>query len=449
MCARRHKGTFILRIEDTDVERSKEEYEKRILYDMKWLGIEADEDCERGGRFGPYRQSERLDIYKEYLARLMKDGKAYKCYCAEEELELRRKMALAAGRPPVYDNRCRNLTDSQRVKYESEGRKETFRFIMPAKTVVFNDLIRGEIEFESSLFGDPVIAKQDGTPTYNFSCVIDDALMKIDLVLRGEGHISNTPIQILLYEALGFKPPAFAHMSHTKGLSKRLGSRSIKDFENEGYLPVTILNYSALLGWSPKDKREVFDPRTPEIYEQFDVSDLSKASSSFDEQKFEYICRQHIRNLSDEELCKKVESYLPSNISGERRRKIILASRYYLVRLSDIEAVLPMFLESDVEPDSEALKTLTSDIAKSAYSLLVDKLLEASVPSKRERLLEVVNDVSLKSGAKVSKLFLLLRAALTGRVQGPEIHLVIDALDKDVVKMRLLKAREYIKEEIR
>ncbi|MCX7703226.1 MAG: glutamate--tRNA ligase [Planctomycetota bacterium] len=446
MYARRHKGSFVLRIEDTDLERSKKEYEERILYDMRWLGIEADEDVEKGGPYAPYRQSERLEIYRDFLEKLTRQGRAYRCYCTEEELELRRKVALSAGRPPAYDNRCRGLTNTQQARFESEGRKPSWRFVLPQKMVRFEDEIRGEIEFDSSLFGDPVIMKQDGIPTYNFSCVVDDALMRISLVLRGEGHISNTPIQILLFEALGFEPPAFAHMSHTKGLSKRLGSRSIKDFEEEGYLPVAILNYAALLGWSPKEGGEIFDPRTPKIYDQFDISHLSKAASNFDEPKFEHICGQHIRRLTDEQLCKSVQPYLPATLSEEKRKKIALASRYYLIRLKDVETTLPIFLGGEIQLDSDALKTLTSDAAKNSFKTLLDAIITAQIPSDREKLLSVVNNVSLQTGVKVSKLFLMLRAALTGKTQGPEIHLILDALDTDTIKNRLEKAKHICEE---
>jgi len=439
MLARKESGVFVLRIEDTDKERSKEEYVERVLYDMEWLGIGADEDPRRGGPYGPYRQSERLEIYKEHARRLLDAGLAYRCYCSEEELEMRRRLALAAGRPPGYDNRCRELSPQQAAKFEEQGRKPVLRFRMPHKKVVWEDAIRGRIEFDSATLPDPVIMKRDGTPTYHFGVVVDDHLMRINLVLRGEDHIPNTPIHILLYEAFGWEAPAFGHMSRTRGLSKRLGSLSIKDFEEAGYLPGAVLNMAALLGWSPRDGRQVFDPREPDIYNQLQLQDLARFSSSFDPNKLDWLASRHIRDAPIEELLQRAKPFLPEGLPDERAAAVINACRFHMAKLSDLKEWLPVYLEEDVEADEEAARLLESDMAREALPSLAGDILAAGLPKDKEKLLAIVSGNAERLGVKAGRLFMVLRAALTGRVRGPELHLVLAALPKDVAEKRLKK----------
>ncbi|HEV09646.1 MAG TPA: glutamate--tRNA ligase, partial [Sulfurihydrogenibium azorense] len=230
----KHEGaTFILRIEDTDLERSKKEYEEMLIQDLKWMGLEWDEGPDKGGPYGPYRQSERLDIYHQYAKKLLETGHAYFCYCTEEELEKEREKAIAEGKPYRYSGKCRNLTQQEREQLEAKGLKPVIRFKVPDKTVVFEDIIRGHVEIDTKEFGDFVIVRQDGMPVYNFVVVIDDALMKITHVIRGEDHLSNTPKQIVIYEALGFDIPQFAHLPIILGedrtkLSKRHGAVSVR-----------------------------------------------------------------------------------------------------------------------------------------------------------------------------------------------------------------------------
>lgn len=258
--ARHFNGKFIIRIEDTDIKRNVEGGEYNQLEYLKWLGIEWDESIDVGGEYGPYRQTERLDIYEKYWRELLDKGLAYKCYCTEEELERSREEQMARGEAPKYSGRCRHLTDEERKRFEAEGRKPTIRFRVPeGKVYAFDDMVKGRVSFDSDGIGDFVIVKQNGIPTYNFAVTIDDHLMKISHVLRGEEHISNTPKQLMLYEAFGWEAPVFAHMTlivgeNRKKLSKRDESviQFVEQYRDLGYLPEALLNFIALLGWSPE-----------------------------------------------------------------------------------------------------------------------------------------------------------------------------------------------------
>ncbi|NLZ53812.1 MAG: glutamate--tRNA ligase, partial [Thermoanaerobacteraceae bacterium] len=263
--ARHNNGTFVLRIEDTDTERSTEESTSQIIRSLKWLGLDWDEGTEKGGDFGPYFQSERLELYKKEVERLLAEGKAYRCYCTPEELAQRREAALKAGKPPKYDGSCRNLTPEQIEKFEAEGRKYTIRLKMPQEGhTEVDDLIRGRVVFENSVLDDFIIVKSNGIPTYNFACVIDDNAMKITHVIRAEEHLSNTPKQIQAYIALGYDIPKFAHVPmilapDRSKLSKRHGATSVEEFRDQGYLAKSIINYLTLLGWSPEGTEEIFE----------------------------------------------------------------------------------------------------------------------------------------------------------------------------------------------
>jgi glutamyl-tRNA synthetase len=265
LLARGGGGTFILRIEDTDVERSTPESEAGILEDLRWMGLTWDEGPDVGGPRGPYRQSERLDLYASYARRLIEQGAAYYCFCPAEQIEADRRAAMEAGRPPKYSGRCRDLSRGESGARVSSGEAAVIRFRVPeGRDVVFQDVVRGEVRFSTEVIGDPVLVRSDGNPAYNFTVVIDDVLMDITHVIRGEDHISNTPRQVLLYEALGFRPPVFAHLALVLGpdhapLSKRHGATSVAEFRARGYLPEALVNYLALLGWSPGGGDELLD----------------------------------------------------------------------------------------------------------------------------------------------------------------------------------------------
>jgi nondiscriminating glutamyl-tRNA synthetase len=312
--ARNQNGKFIIRIEDTDQKRNIEGGEESQLHYLKWLGIDWDESTDVGGEYGPYRQSERNDLYKKYYEELLEKGLAYKCYCTEEEIEQEREEQIARGEMPRYSGKHRNLTADEREAFEKEGREPSIRFRVPENKVYrFNDMVKGDISFESDGMGDFVIVKKDGTPTYNFAVAVDDHLMEITHVLRGEDHISNTPKQMMIYEAFSWDIPTFGHMTlivndQRKKLSKRDESiiQFIEQYEELGYLPEALFNFIGLLGWSPVGEEEIFNRE--QFIGMFDPARLSKSPAVFDTQKLTWMNNQYMKKL---ELDKVVELSLP------------------------------------------------------------------------------------------------------------------------------------------
>jgi len=311
--AKKNEGVFILRIEDTDIERSGREYEKDILESLKWLGIEWDEGPDVGGEHGPYRQSERLNIYAKYLERLLAEDKAYYCFCSEEELEVQRQYQLSIGEAFRYSGKCANLSKEEAQRLLSQGKPAVIRFRVPSKKIEFNDLIRGKLEFEISLMGDIVIAKNLTTPLYNFACVVDDFEMKISHVIRGEEHISNTPKQILLQKALNFPLPQYAHLpiilapDRTK-LSKRYGAVGISQYKKEGYLPEALVNFMAFLGWNPGGEREIYS--MPSLIKEFSLERVQKGGAIFNIKRLDFLNSFYIRQRSVEKLTELCLPYL-------------------------------------------------------------------------------------------------------------------------------------------
>ena len=293
LLARKHGGKLVLRIEDTDLERSSKESEENIKAALRWLGMDWDEGPEVGGPYGPYYQTQRLDIYRQYTEQLLASGQAYHCYCTEEELETERQALLAKGETPRYGGRCRNLSEEEKAALEAAGRKPVVRFRVPeGQDIVFQDMVRETVRFESAGVGDFVIVKSDGIPVYNYAVVIDDMLMKITHVIRAEEHLSNTPRQWLLYKALGFEAPQFGHISLILGkdrskMSKRHGATSVEQYRQLGYLPEAIVNFLALLGWAPPGEEELFTSQ--ELIEKFSMDRVAKNPAVFDVDKLNYI----------------------------------------------------------------------------------------------------------------------------------------------------------------
>src|SRR3954463_14006093 len=345
LLARGQEGTFILRIEDTDAERSSRESEEAIVRDLRWLGLDWDEGPDIGGGHGPYRQSERLHLYQSYAKELLTADAAYHCFCSTTQLDIDRQEALAAGRPARYAGTCRRLSREQAAARIAAGERPAIRFRVPEeRDVVFTDAVRGDVRFQTDVIGDPVIVRADGTPAYNFAVVVDDALMAVTHVVRGEDHISNTPRQILLYEALGFAPPTFAHLSLVMGpdhspLSKRHGATSVAEFRAKGYLPEALVNYLALIGWSPGGGDELLP--IDELARRFSLENVGHSAGVFDEEKLAWVNRHYLK------------------IADPRR----------LAELS-----LPHFRQGGVrvEPDEEGLGFLASAMAMTSAS--VDRL---------------------------------------------------------------------------
>lgn len=440
--AKKHNGAFILRIEDTDVARSKASYIEQIMQDLRWLGIDWDEGPDKGGPYGPYRQSERLRHYVELAEKLLADGKAYRCYCSEAQLEARRKEAVKSGQTPKYDNRCRNLTRAQESEFIAQGLKSCLRLKVPATTISIDDLIRGKVTFDLGLMGDFVIMKSNETPSFNFAVVVDDVMMKISHVIRGEDHLSNTPRHLLLFDALGFPPPKYAHMSMTLGpdrsrLSKRHGATSIAEHRRLGYLPEALVNYLALLGWSPESGKEILS--RDELIKEYELERMTRSSDIFDQKKLDWMGATYIRNADLDRLTELAIEYLKGDdrISDpitpemlEWLKQIVEAVKDHLTHLSQITDHVDIFFEETPTISSEAEGVLEGDQAKPILKALEEALMRTDRVDK-DNFKEVIGKVGQKSEAKGKDLYLPIRAALTGRLHGPELRLILPILGKD------------------
>ena len=447
LLARGSAGTFILRIEDTDAERSTRDSEAAIMSDLRWLGIEWDEGPDSGGTHGPYRQSERLHLYQSYAKELLGADAAYYCFCSTAQLEAERQEALAAGRPARYAGTCRRLSRDQATERIAAGERPAIRFRVPEeRDVVFTDVVRGEVRFHTDVIGDPVIVRADGHPAYNFAVVIDDALMEVTHVVRGEDHISNTPRQVLLYEALGFTPPAFAHLSLVMGpdhspLSKRHGATSVAEFRSKGYLPEALVNYLALIGWSPS-ARGNNDELLPvdELARRFALEDVGHSAGVFDEEKLAWVNRHYLKladplRLADLSLHYFNEAGVP--MTPDRTGLEYLATAMTMAsasvdRLNQVPGRLAFLFNYDAEAvlgDTRVRDEMGAGGARGVVTALADEL--AGAPRlDREGFRAVANRVKAATGLKGKALFHPIRVVLTGRSEGPELDLAVPAIDR-------------------
>ncbi|MEG0798066.1 MAG: glutamate--tRNA ligase [Acidaminococcaceae bacterium] len=441
LLARKTGGKLILRIEDTDLERSSRESEDNIKAALKWLGMDWDEGVDVGGAYGPYRQTERLDLYKKYTEQLLQEGKAYYCYCTDEELEAERQALTAKSQMPRYMGKCRNLTAQERAAYEAEGRKPTVRFRVPAdKQIVIHDMVRGDVTFDSNGIGDFVIVKSDGIPTYNYAVVIDDALMKITHVIRAEEHLSNTPRQCLVYEALGFAEPIFGHISLILGkdrtkMSKRHGATSVDQYRQLGYQPAGIVNFLALLGWAPSDEQEIFT--TEELIQAFSMEHVAKNPAVFDIDKLNWINQHYMRQLSAEEFFAEAKphllaaGYMDGTETGEKLawlHQIVATSKEHVAYAAQIPECVAMYFSDDFEfENAEAAAVLQEASVSTVMRMLLEQL----------EALTTVDGVSIKAVfktiQKTTKLggklvYMPIRVALTGNQHGPELTEIIPLL---------------------
>ena len=448
--ARRYGGKFILRIEDTDLERSSIESEKVIIESLKWLGIEWDEGVEVGGPHGPYRSTERVDIYKKYVDVLFEKGYAYHCYCTEEELEAQRQQLLSQGQMPRYLGKCRNLTEEQKRRFEQEGRKPTVRFKVPEGVkIIVHDLVRGDVEFMSDDIGDFVIVKSDGIPTYNFAVVIDDHLMKISHVIRGEEHLSNTPRQILIYNALDLNLPQFAHVSLILGkdrtkMSKRHGSTWVEQYKEQGYLKEGLINFLALLGWSPPEDKEIFD--MDYLIKNFSLDRVSKNPAIFDIDKLNYINSQHIKLKSLDELTQMCIPYLieagyvtqkDAEEKFEWLKKIVKSVYEGLDYLSQIKDKVDIFFNNEVKiEEDEAKEVLKWEHVKHLISVFEDKIKNVENLNS-DSIKMLFKEIQKETGYKGKNLFMPIRVVLTGKTHGPELMEIIEIVGKENILKRL------------
>ncbi len=444
--AKKNNGKFILRIEDTDLERSEEQYVQNIYDSLKAIGLNWDEGPDIGGKYAPYRQSERLEIYEKYAKKLLESGNAYYCWCTQEELDVEKELAIKEKKDFIYSGRCKNLTEEDKQKFQKEGRKPVVRFSTPHKKLIFNDLIKGEIEFDTALGGDFVIMKSNGVSTYNFAVVVDDIEMKISHIIRGEDHISNTPRQILLYEAFGTEIPQFAHLGmilapDKSKLSKRHGATAVSEFINQGYLPEAFANFLALLGWSSPDGEEV--KPLDEIKQLFSLDRVSSTPAVFEFDKLNWMNGYYIRNLPIEELTQRTKTYLKnydlSCYSEQQLQAIVAAVRNNLIKLDEITDSVSYFFDENFTIDEELKKTLHTEESQKALNCF-QKFAENFDYENTEQIHEQLNlfRQELKP-LKPKQVMPPGSIALTGRPSGADLAAVISILGKDRVLERIKK----------
>lgn len=453
LLARKEKGTFILRIEDTDLARSTRESEENIKASLQWLGMNWDEGIDIGGDNGPYRQTERLSLYKEVTDRLLAEDKAYECFCTNEELESVREEQKARGETPKYNGRCSHLTEEEKEQFRAEGRTPTIRLRVPLhKTYAFDDMVRGHVSFESNGVGDFVIVKSDGIPVYNFAVVVDDHTMNITHVIRAEEHLSNTPRQMAIYEALGWDIPVFGHISLILGkdykkMSKRHGATSVEQYKELGYLPEALVNFLALLGWAPEGEEEFFTQE--ELIQAFSMDRVAKNPAVFDIDKLNHINFHYMKALSDEELLQLCLPHLQEVglaeqlVSEDDRARLILLCNTFRDHLSfgaQIKDHVRFLVDDTVtlekEAEDELRQVLQEDTVATVLNAFKTKLIELdelTPDTVKATIKSVMKETELKGKA----VFMPIRVALTGQMHGPDLNNIVTLLGVEVCVNRL------------
>ncbi len=460
--ARAQGGKFILRLEDTDRERFLPEYREGIIEDMRWMGLNWDEGPEVNGPYGPYEQSQRLDLYQGFAKKLIEDGKAYYCYVTQEETDEAKRLAKLNRVPPRFDNRGRNFSKEEIERRKALGIKPTLRFKVESPQVKMHDLIRGDVEFNlDDMVGDFVILRNDGTPTFHLAVCVDDALMKVTHVVRGEDHLSNTPKHILLIRAMGFEPPQYGHLSLVHGpggepLSKRLSTVSVGEFRRQGYLPEALVNYIAFLGWAPGDNREIFS--WEELQKVFSLERVNKSSSIYDPDKLNWVNGQHLRALPDDVFVSRAMAYLKNqndffasaaNVSSSEP-----SAQPHMPQPAEIQRILPAFKDAIAKFDelSGHLSFLKPEFAyenpawiQSASGKQVLAAGLAALPSldwKDPQIYDkFIAAIKPQVAVKGKELFMPVRVALTGKEHGPELKKLFPLLGHEFIESRLKKAQ--------
>lgn len=460
--ARKNGGKFLLRIEDTDRTRFVDGATASLINALKWAGLEIDEgaDISEGklvskGEKGPYIQSERLDIYQKYIKILLDKGCAYPCFCSRERLDELRETQRQKGIDPMYDGHCKNMSKEEVQKRIEAGEEYVIRLNVPKnQDITFNDGVRGKVTINSDTVDDQVLIKSDGFPTYHFAVVVDDHLMGVTHVIRGEEWLTSTPKHILLYDMLGFEKPEFAHLpnilnSDHKKLSKRQGDVSVDDFKNKGYLPEGLINYIALLGWSPENNQEIFTMK--ELEEQFDLNRVSSSGGIFDKDKLNWINAQHIKTYDSEKLVELAMPFILSeNIMNEKetvtnRAFLVLAMdalKERLEYLAQFPEMIKPFLQDEFETEEEAKDFIKKEHMPKLFSILKGEI------EKRDKITE--NDAEeifklLKSeGIKGKNLFMGVRVLITGNMHGPDIPKIMQLLGRDRILKRLEMSKAYL-----
>ncbi|MEW5946903.1 MAG: glutamate--tRNA ligase [bacterium] len=458
LLARSGGGKVALRIEDTDVERSRADYEERTIDTLRWLGLDWDEGPDRGGPYGPYRQSERLETYAVHVRRLIDGGHVYRCYCTREELVAERGRAGEERKSRGCPGGCRLRAERQAGGKPGGGTPFTVRFRTPDnETVVVNDMLRGEIAFRSAEIDDFIIVRSSGAPVFLLTNLVDDALMGITHVVRGEDHISNTPKQLLLARAFGYAAPEYLHTAVILGpdrskLSKRHGAVSVEQFRREGYLPEALVNYLAFLGWNPKDEREIFP--LGELVREFSVKAMSRNPSVFDHRRLLFLNGQWMRTIEKDRLvslCSRrlVEhGYITAAEADEKRQtleKIVAAAGARLKTVADIVPQADFFLTEDFPYDENGAAKHLKDEETAVTLEAAAERLRSGRPRSAAEMEEIVRDFIGETGVSSKKVIHPLRMALTGRTEGPGLFEIMEILGEERARARIARAVEYIR----
>ncbi|MBP5296269.1 MAG: glutamate--tRNA ligase [Bacteriovoracaceae bacterium] len=442
-------GTFVLRIEDTDQERGNAAYEKLQIEDLKWLGINHDEGPDKPGTVGPYHQSERLDIYRQYAQQLIKEGKAYYCFCSDEELEQKRQQAIKENRAPLYDGTCRNLAPAEVERRLAAGEKAVIRFKAPQKEYVIHDHVRGEVRFPPGMVGDFVILRANGYPVYNYCSVIDDWLMGMTHIIRGEEHLPNTLRQLMLYEGFGVQPPEFAHLAllvnkERAKLSKRDGAVSVGQYREDHYLPEALVNYLCLLGWSHPEEKDVFT--LDEVIPFFSLDRFVKSSAFYDIEKLKYLNGQHLRRLPLDRLIKEFSPFIPEGHpfhqeGREYQERLINLYKDKIDFASDITPLAEELVQEKVTPAVAVQEILAWDSTKTMRPILQEKLNALAAAGQAwvssEDFQNWCNEFKTQYKIKGKFLFMGMRGLLTGHEHGPDLAAQITLIPLAILQARV------------
>jgi nondiscriminating glutamyl-tRNA synthetase len=479
--ARQKGGAMILRVEDTDVERSEARFEDQLIADLKWLGLDWDEGPDVGGPYVPYRQSDRLELYREQAERLLSEHKAYLCFCSEEDLQKERDKVVAEGGQPIYSGKCRAIDPDEAKRRRSAGEACAVRLRIPEHPIRFHDIVHGDVEFSNEVVSDPIIVRSNGMPVYNYVVVIDDALMKITHVIRGDDHLSNTPKQVALYEALGWPVPEFAHLSTILGadrerLSKRHGATSIANFRDMGVLPEALVNYLALLGWAPSGgAREIFNLQ--ELVKEFSLERITPSAAVFDMEKLYWLNRQYIKECRPPRLTfLAVEFFGRSGILGPRKvpppewDRGVFVEQHLFDWFSKVAELYAPYVDR-LEQLSERASSIFNYDAKAALAapdnaevlgwpntgavfarFTVKIMADESASSGQltaEQFKKIINEVKAETGAKGKELFHPIRIVITGSHSGPDFDRLIPILETGshlTLPKHVLSVRERVEE---
>ena len=467
--ARHHGGAFLLRIEDTDLDRSEVRHEKQLMEDLLWLGIDWDEGPGVEGPHAPYRQSERLGIYREHTDRLLAEGKAYRCFCTAEQLEEERREASAAQKPQVYSGRCRNLSDADSAARAAKGEPFAVRLRIPDHPLRFHDIVRGVVEFPNDTVSDPILVRSSGMPVYNYVVTLDDALMEITHVIRGDDHISNTPKQVAIYEAFGWKAPEFAHLSTILGsdrerLSKRHGATSVASFREMGILPEALVNYLALLGWGAEGgTRELFSRE--ELVKEFRLERVTASPAIFDWEKLHWLNRHYLKAADPERIAELAwphfaaagfllprEEASPAVAVDAWFGKLLGFFLPYANQLDELPAKAAFVFRFDpaaARTNEENVPILATESAQKVLAAFAARVAAHSGPVTPEQFKAWMNEIKAETGAKGKDLFHPVRIALTGTHSGPEFDKMIPLLEDGsqlALPVHVLSVRERIEQ---